>query len=185
LRFEANKLRKLPFNKRLTDCIEKSVDGCSDGKMLSERLEKMGVNVVYRINSTGFVYGITYVDNITKTVFNGSELGKSFSAAGIMNRIQANRQLMQMSGEGNTILRNEPRKQSTGPNMLDQQRSFMRTTGKFTFVSPVSQNNVIDQLADTSQLTITGDLLEPAGISEWLPWALRSKAKKRKKKKKV
>ena len=35
---------------------------------------------------TDFVYGITYVDHLQKVVFNGSELGKGYSAAALQGR---------------------------------------------------------------------------------------------------
>ena len=36
--------------------------------------------MVYRINPEGCLYGITFIDHTTRTVFNGSRLGKAFSA---------------------------------------------------------------------------------------------------------
>ena len=36
--------------------------------------------MVYRINHEGCLYGITFIDHTTRTVFNGSRLGKAFSA---------------------------------------------------------------------------------------------------------
>lgn len=36
--------------------------------------------MVYRINPEGRLYGITFIDHTTRTVFNGSRLGKAFSA---------------------------------------------------------------------------------------------------------
>ena len=39
--------------------------------------------VVLRQNDTGIIYGITYVDHKTRCVFNGSNLGKQYSANAI------------------------------------------------------------------------------------------------------
>ena len=36
--------------------------------------------MVYRINPEGCLYGITFIGHTTRTVFNGSRLGKAFSA---------------------------------------------------------------------------------------------------------
>ena len=47
-------------------------------------LAREGVNVVLRQNSQGNIYGLTYIDFKTKCVFNGSDLGKKYSAKGIM-----------------------------------------------------------------------------------------------------
>ncbi len=50
-------------------------------------LAREGVNIVLRQNSQGNIYGLTYVDFKTKCVFNGSDLGKEYSAKGIMERL--------------------------------------------------------------------------------------------------
>jgi hypothetical protein len=53
----------------------------------SENLSRAGINVILRQNSEGLIYGITYVDFKTKSVFNGSDLGKEYSAKGIFERL--------------------------------------------------------------------------------------------------
>lgn len=47
---------------------------------LESELAKEGIAMVQRRNSNGFLYGLTYVDHKTGAVFNGSALGKSYSA---------------------------------------------------------------------------------------------------------
>lgn len=49
-------------------------------------LKKEGIATVIRENSEGTIYGITYVDHRTQCVFNGSALGKSYSAKAIQER---------------------------------------------------------------------------------------------------
>lgn len=51
-------------------------------------LDKIGIHTVVRRNETGIIYGITYVDHQTKCVFNGSDLGKQYSANGLQERCQ-------------------------------------------------------------------------------------------------
>ncbi|MFY0256461.1 relaxase/mobilization nuclease domain-containing protein [Chitinophaga sp. 30R24] len=51
---------------------------------LKDSLHKEKINLVIRQNDQGIIYGLTYVDHLTKCVFNGSDLGKPYSA----NRIQ-------------------------------------------------------------------------------------------------
>jgi hypothetical protein len=53
---------------------------------LAKTLEKEGINTVLRKNSEGLIYGITYVDHTTKSVFNGSSLGKQYSAKDVQER---------------------------------------------------------------------------------------------------
>ncbi|MDR7131674.1 hypothetical protein J2X69_004038 [Algoriphagus sp. 4150] len=53
-----------------------------------ESLAKQGIVTVKRVNQEGRLYGITFVDHRTKCVFNGSVLGKKYSANGLMERIR-------------------------------------------------------------------------------------------------
>jgi hypothetical protein len=53
---------------------------------LVKTLEKEGINTVIRQNVDGIIYGLTYVDHKTKCVFNGSVIGKQYSAKGILER---------------------------------------------------------------------------------------------------
>ncbi|RZJ83201.1 MAG: relaxase, partial [Chryseobacterium sp.] len=53
-------------------------------KHLVDRLEKKGISLIYRQNNEGRIYGLTYVDHNTRCVFNGSDLGKQFSAKSVL-----------------------------------------------------------------------------------------------------
>ncbi|TQM21037.1 conjugal transfer protein MobB [Chryseobacterium aquifrigidense] len=46
-----------------------------------EKLKSVGVNTVIRRNEAGRMYGITFIDHNSQTVWNGSNLGKEYSAA--------------------------------------------------------------------------------------------------------
>ncbi|WP_143307247.1 relaxase/mobilization nuclease domain-containing protein [Chitinophaga vietnamensis] len=49
-------------------------------------LEKEGIATVRRQSAAGQLYGITFIDHRTRCVFNGSDLGKQYSAAGLQKR---------------------------------------------------------------------------------------------------
>ncbi|GHT54468.1 mobilization protein [Bacteroidia bacterium] len=49
-------------------------------KTFTELLKTKGIDVVFRTNDTGRLYGITFIDHNRKEVYNGSALGKEFSA---------------------------------------------------------------------------------------------------------
>jgi hypothetical protein len=49
-------------------------------------LEKEKINLVIRQNDNGIVYGLTYIDHNTKCVFNGSDIGKGYSAKAILEK---------------------------------------------------------------------------------------------------
>jgi hypothetical protein len=54
-----------------------------------DALKKKGVFTLPRRNGEGRLYGITFVDHETKCVFNGSDLGKEYSARAIQARLAA------------------------------------------------------------------------------------------------
>ncbi|MFZ4929156.1 conjugal transfer protein MobB [Chryseobacterium sp. Mn2064] len=45
-----------------------------------EKLKSVGINTVIRRNEAGRIYGMTFIDHNSKTVWNGSNLGKEYSA---------------------------------------------------------------------------------------------------------
>ncbi len=49
-----------------------------------QALQKEGIQTVIRRNHDGIVYGMTYIDYKNKVVFNGSDLGKEYSAKGLI-----------------------------------------------------------------------------------------------------
>lgn len=56
-------------------------------KELEKLLEQKRIYTVRRQNAEGRIYGITFVDNQHKVVFNGSDLGKAYTAAHLQNNI--------------------------------------------------------------------------------------------------
>jgi hypothetical protein len=52
----------------------------------SAALQKSNISLVVRQNDMGIIYGLTYIDHGSKCVFNGSDLGKQYSANSILER---------------------------------------------------------------------------------------------------
>lgn len=53
-------------------------------------LQSKSVQTVLRQNDEGRIYGITFIDQQIRSVFNGSELGKAYSIAGLTNSFKEN-----------------------------------------------------------------------------------------------
>ena len=49
-------------------------------------MQKQNIEVLFRENKQGLTYGVTFIDHDRKVVFNGSSLGKGYSAQAIMQR---------------------------------------------------------------------------------------------------
>jgi hypothetical protein len=72
--------------------VKVAIDWALQGKTLTlssleKALQKEGIQTVIRRNEQGLVYGITYIDYKNKVVFNGSDLGKEYSAKGVIERL--------------------------------------------------------------------------------------------------
>ena len=85
-KFAANKVAKEPLKQRtknaIDDCLQTSPGSM---KNLLAALNQKNIYTVLRQNAEGRVYGITFVDNQNKVVFNGSDLGRGYSAAALQS----------------------------------------------------------------------------------------------------
>ncbi|MEE1898690.1 relaxase/mobilization nuclease domain-containing protein [Flavobacterium rakeshii] len=66
---------------------------------LIKQLQKDGIDTVLRHNADGLVYGVTFVDHKTKSVFNGSNIGKEYSAKGLQDKCNSNQLKTASEGE--------------------------------------------------------------------------------------
>lgn len=93
----------------LKNTVEVAIHTSKDRVDFTAQLKEQGINVVLRSNTEGRIYGITFIDHTTKSVWNGSQLGKDLAAnvfeqwwnAGIKpNDIEANKDLgRELDGE--------------------------------------------------------------------------------------
>lgn len=86
--FELNEILRAPHKDRIRTVID--LFDAKGGRTLNDFAAYMADNKIYpviRQNDEGRIYGITFIDNSTKCVFNGSALGKQYSAQGILNRL--------------------------------------------------------------------------------------------------
>lgn len=60
--------------------IASALKSCSNQSSLEKELSKNGITVLFRENEQGRIYGASFIDHEQKVVFNGSRLGKEFSA---------------------------------------------------------------------------------------------------------
>jgi len=89
-RFKVNETKKESHKNHVKNAVRMAF---YDGKIkspekLSEKLESEGIHMVLRKSKDGQLYGITYVDHKMQCVFNGSTLGKEFSAKGFLERCE-------------------------------------------------------------------------------------------------
>jgi len=108
--FAIHKDKRLPFKPELRERIDQVLrSGNHTERTFTDTLRKQGTIALFRRSDNGLIYGITYVDHNKKVVFNGSDLGKNYSAKAITAQFkkQSERQI------------NQQQRQSDQPTALD------------------------------------------------------------------
>ncbi|GAA4131970.1 conjugal transfer protein MobB [Sphingobacterium kyonggiense] len=87
-KFRRGKEKRRPYKEPLKAAIDAIFAKYGDLSKATFIRELAGHNIhaSFRQNEQGFTYGLTFVDNRNKTVFNGSDLGKGYGAKAIMER---------------------------------------------------------------------------------------------------
>ncbi len=87
-KFERNKEKRKPYKDNLKERIDQvfnKYQGITRATFAAE-LQKQRIAVVFRQSIQGFIYGVTFIDHRTKCVFNGSDMGKAYSAKALTER---------------------------------------------------------------------------------------------------
>ncbi|UYQ92188.1 relaxase/mobilization nuclease domain-containing protein [Chitinophaga horti] len=128
---------------------------CNTLEKLISSLKAEGIDTVIRQNLEGRIYGITFIDNRTRHVFNGSQVGQAYSASAILKHFD-----QCSSAQPSNHVRNLP--------FPDPPLNLVPPT------PPVSQKS------DLPALNILETLLQPEYNDLQLPWHLRIGKKKKK-----
>ena len=136
---------------------------------LVKSLERDGIKAVLRQNKEGVVYGVTYVDHQTKCVFNGSDLGKQYSANALQKRCTE-------------ALATHPAKTPTheGQQSIPGQHRWSHDSSQSKF-SQSSETISNEPFKNGSKDSLLETLLKPEYWSAYVPGQLTKKRKKKKK----
>jgi hypothetical protein len=88
--FHLNTALRKPLKETLKHQIDQAIRKSINLNDLVRNLSKIQVDVVQRRNPDGKLYGLTFIDHRQKVVFNGSDIGKPYSAANIILALQYN-----------------------------------------------------------------------------------------------
>ena len=86
-RFKLNEYLRKPFREKLKAKIDSVKSQAISFDQFKSRLEKADITIVTRQNDEGRIYGMSYIDNVNRVIFNGSDLGKPYSAAAIIGSL--------------------------------------------------------------------------------------------------
>ncbi|SUX48954.1 conjugal transfer protein MobB [Chryseobacterium indoltheticum] len=73
-------LKRSSIHEKLKETVTLVMKSQANEIDFKNKLKEMGVNTVVRRNASERIYGITFIDHQSKSVWNGSRLGKEFSA---------------------------------------------------------------------------------------------------------
>nr|WP_315257903.1 conjugal transfer protein MobB [uncultured Flavobacterium sp.] len=73
-------LKDHPTKPTIKAIVTIALKSTNDEQAFKKQLGEQGINIVVRRNDTGRIYGMTFIDHNSKTVWNGSRLSKELSA---------------------------------------------------------------------------------------------------------
>ncbi|OJW81770.1 MAG: relaxase [Bacteroidetes bacterium 46-16] len=165
-----NQAKRMPFKARIKNEIEKAFIGKPLAlDELIKKLEKQGIQTALRKSESGLLYGITYVDHQTKCVFNGSALGKQYSAKAIQERCQSRDEIYA------ALLPQAKLKPADIGEPLQAKTPPMPETSH--------ESNIIPLKADEQSLLDI--LMKPEQLADYIPGQLKKKGKKKRKRKNI
>jgi len=128
-KFVLNQPAREPLKQRIKTIIDTAFESRpNDLKQLITELNKKQVYTVLRQNSERRIYGITFVDNHNKCVFNGSDLGKTYSVGALQSRLTSNNEKANPYQEQN--LNNLSNSFLKAPGLLNQQEKNIEMGAK-------------------------------------------------------
>jgi hypothetical protein len=155
-KFKENAIAKQNYRKNVKTSIDwilvKSHKSLQDFKAA---LEKEKISLVIRQNDNGIIYGLTYIDRNTKSVFNGSDIGKEYSTKAVLEKCGI-RQITSSQGESKQKELLYP----DNPQLTDDSNK--------------------PQYPDLSK--ITDVIINPSEEIHYLPYELKKRKRKRRKK---
>ncbi|HQS22899.1 MAG: relaxase [Sphingobacteriia bacterium 24-36-13] len=162
-----NHAKRIPFKVRVKNEIDKALIGKPPTlDELMKKLERQGIHTALRKSDSGLLYGITYVDHQTKCVFNGSVLGKQYSAKAIQERCQAT--------------------ETIHPALLPQVKLKPAETGPLSQAKtppmPGTYHEPNNTPVTADRTSLLDVLMQPEQMADYVPGQLKKKGKKKKKK---
>ncbi|MGN6266624.1 MAG: relaxase/mobilization nuclease domain-containing protein [Ginsengibacter sp.] len=169
-KYNLNDTKRHPFKARVKNEIDKAFVGKKLAlDELMKQLETKGIHVALRQNDAGLIYGITYVDHQTKCVFNGSVLGKQYSAKAIQERC-----LSQIAGRQD-LLSHPAAKMDIGlqPQAISAAETKAHDNGLQSASKFKESGNILEAL------------IQPERAADYIPNQLKKKGRKKKKRKNI
>ncbi len=136
------KMKADPARAVLKNTIEAAMHTASNEADFKKQLMEQGINTVVRRNDEGRIYGITFIDHESRTVWNGSALGKNLSA-NVFNDWWKEQAVEQRQNAEQTSIADAP---ATGKNVADEKEETHQLFDFLNKEQPADDLGLIDGL---------------------------------------
>lgn len=168
-RFKENVVKRMPYRARVKNAVDMALMKKNITlQELVKALEKQGIHMALRQNETGLIYGITYIDHSTKCVFNGSALGKRYSAKALQERCQ----------QGGSVEQKPSLQLAEKQQILQQNNAQAEANSTISRITLPAEQTI--QIPDIGKALDA--LMQPEQTSDFLPYQLKSNKKKKRRK---
>jgi len=169
-KYSQNDMKRQPYKARVKNEIDRLFLGNTlTLEELVRQLERKGIHASLRKSDSGFIYGITYVDHQTKCVFNGSALGKQYSAKAIQERCS-----VQEIAKPTLSSVKEQEAVPAAPFISTPKPGFTAASQDIGYPP-----------ASTGPGRILDDLMQSEQAADYVPGALKKRSRKKKKRKNI
>lgn len=109
------------------------------------KLRQQGIDVLFRRNDEGRIYGATFIDHTTRTILNGSRLGKEYSA-NVFNDLYGGKQEQAQEPVKDTRLSDVYNNIQSGTHHDNSYTSDSVTGGLFSILNPEPENHPKEEM---------------------------------------
>lgn len=123
--------------------VSEAKQGCQSESEFRAKLRQQGIDLLFRRNDEGRIYGATFIDHTTRTVLNGSRLGKDYSA-NVFNDLYGRNQQQVQEPIQDTRLSDVYKNTEKPTTQYDTSDSV--TGGLFSILSPEPENHPKEEM---------------------------------------
>ena len=123
--------------------VSEAKQGCQSESEFRAKLRQQGIDVLFRRNDEGRIYGATFIDHTTRTVLNGSRLGKDYSA-NVFNDLYGGNQQQVQEAIQDTRLSDVYKNTEKQTTQYDTSDSV--TGGLFSILAPEPENHPKEEM---------------------------------------
>lgn len=137
-RYEKNKGKRKILVASLKQRIDQVLQSSPNQEAFTEILKQQKIEVLYRTSKNGQTYGITYIDHAGRAVFNGTELGKTYSAKALFDGFKQSVELKPLTQSKANAVSSDTRQHKPQQSVKQQAPQ--------TFLESTSPTNYLDIL---------------------------------------